>query len=59
MFVYREILYNEDAEPNKAELLIGKQRNGPTGKVKLTFLRESTKFVPYSPTYEGETQPEF
>ena len=59
LFVYREILYNEDAEPNKAELLIAKQRNGPTGSVKLTFLRESTKFVPYSPTFEGETQPEF
>jgi len=59
MFVYREILYKEDAEPNKAELIIAKQRNGPTGSVKLTFLRESTKFVPYSPTFEGETQPEF
>jgi replicative DNA helicase len=59
MFVYREILYNEQAEPNKAELLIAKQRNGPTGSVKMTFLRESTKFVPYSPTFEGETQPEF
>ena len=59
MFVYREILYNEQAEPNKAELIIAKQRNGPTGSVKMTFLRESTKFVPYSPTFEGETQPEF
>ena len=59
IFVYREILYNDQAEPNKAELLIAKQRNGPTGSVKLTFLRESTKFVPYSPTFEGETQPEF
>jgi replicative DNA helicase len=59
MFVYREILYKEDAEPNKAELIVAKQRNGPTGSVKLTFLRESTKFVPYSPTFEGETRPEF
>ncbi len=59
MFVYREILYNDQAEPNKAELIVAKQRNGPTGSVKLTFLRESTKFVPYSPTFEGETQPEF
>ena len=59
LFIYREILYNENAEPNKAELLIAKQRNGPTGSVKLTFLRESTKFVPYSRTFEGETQPEF
>jgi replicative DNA helicase len=60
LFVYREIMYNKDAEePNKAELIIAKQRNGPTGAVKLTFLRESTKFVPYSPTFAGETQPEF
>jgi replicative DNA helicase len=59
MFVYREIVYKEDAEPGKAELIIAKQRNGPTGSVKMTFLRESTKFVPYSPTFEGETTPEF
>jgi len=60
LFVFREIMYNKDAEePNKAELIIAKQRNGPTGTVKLTFLRESTKFVPYSPTFAGETQPEF
>ncbi len=59
MFVYREIVYKEDAEPNKAELIIAKQRNGPTGSVKMTFIRESTRFVPYSPTFEGETQPEF
>ena len=59
LFIYREILYNEDAEPNKAEILIAKQRNGPTGKVKLTFLRESTKFIPYSQTFESETRPEF
>jgi len=59
LFIYREILYNEDAEPNKAEILIAKQRNGPTGKLKLTFLRESTKFIPYSQPFEGETRPEF
>jgi replicative DNA helicase len=59
LFIYREILYNEEAEPKKAELLIAKQRNGPTGKVKLTFLRESTKFIPYSPTFESETPGEF
>ncbi len=59
-FIYREIMYNKEAEePNKAELIIAKQRNGPTGSVPLTFLRESTKFVPYSRTFEGETQPEF
>jgi replicative DNA helicase len=60
LFIYREIVYNKEAEePDKAELIIAKQRNGPTGMVKLTFLRESTKFVPYSPTFKGETEPEF
>jgi replicative DNA helicase len=60
LFIYREILYNEEAEPKKAEIIIAKQRNGPTGSVKLTFLRESTKFIPYAPTFESGTQtPEF
>ena len=33
--------------------------NGPTGDVTLTFLREFTKFVPYSPMMAGETEPDF
>ena len=60
LFVYREVIYNkETSEPDKAELIIAKQRNGPTGHVDLTFLRSSTKFVPYFQTMAGETQPEF
>ena len=44
-FIFREEMYKE-TEENKgvAELRIGKQRNGPTGTVKLAFLREYTRF---------------
>jgi replicative DNA helicase len=60
MFVYREVVYNrETPEPGKAQILIAKQRNGPTGEVDLTFLRECTKFVPYSPLMPGETETPF
>ncbi|HJM68914.1 MAG TPA: replicative DNA helicase [Candidatus Babeliales bacterium] len=45
MFLYRDIVYNPDAEnPALSELIIGKQRNGPTGTVFLNFIRELTKF---------------
>ncbi|HBY06188.1 MAG: Primary replicative DNA helicase [candidate division TM6 bacterium GW2011_GWE2_42_60] len=45
MFLYRDVLYNPDtADPNLAELIIGKQRNGPTGTVYLNFIRELTTF---------------
>src|SRR3989442_12565411 len=45
MFIYREELYNpSDENAGLAELIIAKQRNGPTGIVKLAFLREFTRF---------------
>ena len=45
MFMYRDIVYNTETEnPASAELIIGKQRNGPTGTVPLQFIRELTKF---------------
>jgi len=60
MFVWREVIYKPDTpEPNKAALIIAKQRNGPVDDVDLTFLRECTKFVPYSPIMAGETDPGF
>jgi replicative DNA helicase len=60
MFVYREVMYRKDTpEPGKAHIIIAKQRNGPTADVELTFLRECTKFVPYSPMMAGEAEPSF
>ncbi|MBK7004232.1 MAG: replicative DNA helicase [Burkholderiales bacterium] len=46
MFIYRDEYYTKEAckEPGVAEVIIAKQRNGPTGTVKLAFLRELTKF---------------
>jgi replicative DNA helicase len=46
MFIYRDEYYTKDAckEPGVAEVIIAKQRNGPTGVVKLAFLKNITKF---------------
>jgi replicative DNA helicase len=46
MFIFRPEIYSPDREDLKGqtELILAKQRNGPTGKVKLIFLRECTKF---------------
>jgi replicative DNA helicase len=55
LFIYRDEVYNEDS-PDKgvAEIIVGKQRNGPTGKVRLTFLGEYTRFENYTPvSYDG------
>jgi replicative DNA helicase len=47
-FLYRDHYYNpETAEPDLTEFIISKQRNGPTGTVKLRFVKEHTLFVPY------------
>jgi replicative DNA helicase len=56
LFIYRDEVYNEDS-PDKgtAEIIVGKQRNGPIGKVRLTFLGQYTRFENFSPeTYGGE-----
>ena len=45
-FLYRESYYNPEVDnPNQAELIIAKQRNGPTGIVDLTWLSKYTKFA--------------
>lgn len=45
-FLYRDDYYNEDSEKkNIAEVIIGKQRNGPVGKVELLFLKNYNKFL--------------
>ena len=44
-FIYRDEVYNpSDENRGMAELIIGKQRNGPTGSVQLAFLKEFTRF---------------
>ncbi|MDR2506620.1 MAG: replicative DNA helicase [Candidatus Accumulibacter sp.] len=45
VFIYRDEVYNPDTpDKGKAEIIIGKQRNGPIGTVPLTFLGEFTRF---------------
>jgi replicative DNA helicase len=46
MFIFREEVYRPDKESLKgiAEIIMAKQRNGPTGRVKLAFLNRFTKF---------------
>ena len=46
LFIYRDEVYYPEKPESKgiAEIIIGKQRNGPIGKVELTFLGEHTRF---------------
>jgi replicative DNA helicase len=54
MFIYRDDYYNKDSkEPGVAEIIIGKQRNGPTGDVKLSFLKPLTRFDNLAPEGAG------
>jgi replicative DNA helicase len=50
LFLYRDEVYNKDSEENKgkAEIIISKQRNGPTGSIYLSFISHCTRFVDYS-----------
>ena len=55
MFIYRDEVYHPDsAEKGTAEIIIGKQRNGPIGMVRLTFLGEYTKFEDFTPERSGD-----
>jgi replicative DNA helicase len=50
MFIYREVVYKPDLPEDQrglAEVIIGKQRNGPIGTTKLTFLGQHTRFENY------------
>ena len=57
IFLYRDDYYNDDSDKKGlAEVIVAKQRNGPTGSVELTFLREFTRFENREivPDEEGE-----
>ncbi len=54
LFLFREEVYNRQEEnQGKAELIIGKQRNGPIGKVDLAFI---DRFTTFKDLYKGETE---
>jgi replicative DNA helicase len=54
MFIYRDDYYNKDSkEPGVAEIIIGKHRNGPTGTVKLAFLKPITRFESLASGYSN------
>lgn len=61
IFLYRDEVYNKREDNPKtglAEVIIGKQRNGPTGVVQLAFLKESTAFEPLEERYTPPSEEE-
>jgi len=52
-FIYRDEVYNKDSmNPGTAEIIVAKQRNGPTDTVRLTFINKITRFENYSQVEE-------
>jgi replicative DNA helicase len=60
MFVYRDEYYHPDSEDKGvSEIIVGKQRNGPTGVAKVSFIAQYTKFanlVRYQTPFSGDVQ---
>jgi replicative DNA helicase len=49
LFIYRDEVYNQESQDKgTAEILLSKHRNGPVGRLKLTFLENYTKFANYT-----------
>ncbi|MBX9653243.1 replicative DNA helicase [bacterium] len=49
MLLHRDDAYDSSNNPNTADLIIAKQRNGPIGDIRMTFLKELTRFTNYAP----------
>jgi replicative DNA helicase len=49
LFIYRKEVYEPGEDEGQADIIIGKQRNGPIGTVKMTFLKEYTRFENFAP----------
>ena len=50
ILIYREDFYNQDsASGSVADIIVAKQRNGPTDSIKLAFIKERTRFENYDP----------
>ena len=56
-FLYREDYYDKESENQNIEIIISKQRNGPTGTVELAFVKEFNKFVDLEFRYDEEDVP--
>ncbi len=58
LFIYRDEVYNdESADKGTAEIIIGKQRNGPIGAVRLSFIGHLTKFENLAPERHNQYKP--
>lgn len=56
-FLYRDDYYDSESEQQNIEIIISKQRNGPTGTVELAFVKEYNKFVDLDFRYEDSQVP--
>ena len=57
LFIYRDEVYNADsADKGTAEIIIAKQRNGPIGRIRLTFLGAHTRFENHANSYMGDNE---
>lgn len=57
LFIYRDEIYNEESEQaGTAQIIIGKQRNGPVGSVTLTFRKEFTRFADHASEQFGPAE---
>lgn len=55
LFIYRDEVYNKDSDQKgTAEIIISKQRNGPIGTIRLSFLGEHTRFENFASGHSGE-----